>query len=96
VPARGIVRGDVVLALTADGEPVLHRVIAVDGDWLLMRGDAALAPDPPAPLSRVIGVATHVSHLGVERELPRHPPRSLSVAALKLRRRLARAVGRGG
>ena len=95
VPQRGIARGDIVLALTADGEPVLHRVIDVDGETLTVRGDAALAPDPPTPVSRVIGVATHVAHLGVERELTRQAPRSLSVAALKLRRRLARAVRRG-
>ena len=95
VPERGIARGDVVLALTADGEPVLHRVIDLDVETLITRGDAALAPDPPTPLSRVIGVATHVTHVGVERELTREPPRSFSVTALKLRRRLARAV-RGG
>ena len=96
VPDRGIERGDVVLALTAQGEPVLHRVIAIDGEVLTTRGDAALVDDPPTPRSRVIGVATHVSYLGMERELPRRAPRSLSVAALKLRRRLARAVRRGG
>jgi hypothetical protein len=96
VPDRGVEQGNVVLALTADGEPVLHRVIAIDGEVLVTRGDAALADDPPTPRSRVIGVATHVSYLGTERELPRRAPRSLSVAALKLRRRLARAVRRGG
>jgi hypothetical protein len=95
VSERVIARGDVVLALTADGEPVLHRVVDLDAETLIMRGDAALSPDPAIPRSRVIGVATHVTHLGVERELTREAPRSLSVAALKLRRRLARAV-RGG
>ena len=95
IPPRGIARGDIVLALTADGEPVLHRVIDLDGETVTMRGDAALAADPPTPVSRVIGVATHVAHLGVERELTQQAPRSFSVAALKLRRRLARAVRRG-
>jgi hypothetical protein len=94
VSDSGITRGDVVLALTADGEPVLHRVIAVEGQTLRLRGDAALSEDPPVPLSRIIGIATHVAHDGVERELSRRPPRSLSVAAMKLRRRFAKVVRR--
>ena len=94
VSDEGITCGDVVLVLTADGEPVLHRVIGVAGQTLRLRGDAALTEDPPAPLSRVIGVATHVAHDGVEHALSRRPPRSLSVAAMKLRRRFARVVRR--
>ena len=94
IPETGITSGDVVLALTADGEPVLHRVIQVDGPVLRLRGDAAVMDDPPVPLSRVIGIATHVAYDGAEWELSRRVPRSLSVAALRLRRRFARVVRR--
>ena len=36
VPSGGVRSGDVVLALTGDGEPVLHRAIAVRHDCILM------------------------------------------------------------
>jgi hypothetical protein len=94
VPSGGVRAGDVVLALTGDGEPVLHRAIVVGPDSLLMRGDASINVDPPVPLQRVIGVATHVRTNGEDRALGRRPPRSLSVSALKVRRRLARMVRR--
>jgi len=86
--------GDVVLALTGDGEPVLHRAIAVRDDNILMRGDASINVDPPVPMARVIGVATHVRANGEDRALGRRPVRSLTVSALKVRRRLARIVRR--
>ena len=94
IPSGGVTAGDVVLALTADGEPVLHRAIAVRHDSVLMRGDASINVDPPVPLERVIGVATHVRANGKERALGRRPSRSLTVSALKVRRRLARMVRR--
>jgi hypothetical protein len=94
LPSRGLLTGDVVLALTADGEPVLHRAISVTSDCVIMRGDAALHVDPPVPMSRVIGVATHVYDGGVERPIGRRPRRSISVSILKARRRLARMVRR--
>ena len=94
VPNGGIRAGDVVLALTADGEPVLHRAVAVRHDGILTRGDASIVTDPPVPHDRVIGVATHVRENGKERALGRRPVRSLTVSALKVRRRLARMVRR--
>ena len=94
IPSGGVTAGDVVLALTADGEPVLHRAIAVRHDSVLMRGDASINVDPPVPLERVIGVATHVRANGKERALGRRPTRSRTVSALKVRRRLARMVRR--
>jgi len=94
VPVSGIARGDVVLALTADGEPVIHRVVSVSADRVVMRGDASITIDPAIPLTRVIGVATHVSDGESERALGRRPRRSLAVSALKLRRRIARVVRR--
>ena len=94
VTSGGVRAGDVVLALTGDGEPVLHRAIVVQADRLLMRGDASINVDPPVPLERVIGVATHVRVNGEDRPLGRRPVRSLTVSALKVRRRLTRMVRR--
>ena len=53
VPPAGVTRGDVVLALTSDGEPVLHRAIAVCPDAIVTRGDAAIHVDPAVPLGRI-------------------------------------------
>jgi len=94
MPSDGVRVGDVVLALTGDGEPVLHRAIAVRRDSIVMRGDASINVDPPVPLDRLIGVATHVRTNGEDRVLGRRPVRSLTVSALKVRRRLARMVQR--
>jgi hypothetical protein len=95
VPAAGVGVGDVVLALTADGEPVLHRVVALAEDDIVMRGDASLVSDPPVPVRRVIGIATHVEDRGRDVPIGRRPKRSLAVSALKARRRIARMVRRG-
>ena len=94
IPAEGIVKGDVVLSLTADGEPVLHRVVSMVDGWLTTRGDAAIHSDPPVPLTRVIGVATSVRDESGERALGRRAKRSMAVTVLKLRRRVARVVRR--
>lgn len=94
LPATGVTRGDVVLALTRDGEPVLHRAVAVRRDSVVTRGDAAIHEDPAIPLTRIIGIATHVSDGATERPLGRRPQRSIAVSALKLRRRIARVVRR--
>jgi len=94
VPTEGIVNGDVVLALTADGEPLLHRAIDVAASRITTRGDAAIHEDPPVPLARVIGIATHVHDRDGQRSVGRHPRRSLTITVLKLRRRVARVVRR--
>jgi hypothetical protein len=94
VPPAGVTRGDVVLALTSDGEPVLHRAIAVRPDAIVTRGDAAIHVDPAVPLGRIIGIATHVGDGVAERALGRRPQRSIAISALKLRRRIARVVHR--
>ena len=94
IPEGGIVKGDVVLTLTSDGEPVLHRVTSVENGWIATRGDAAIHSDPPVPLRRVIGVATRVRDVHGERPIGRRAKRSMAVTALKLRRPVARVVGR--
>ena len=87
-------KGDIVLALTGDGEPVLHRVMMAFDHHLILRGDAALGGDPAIPLAQVIGLATHVRDEAGERALTRSPRRSMAITVLKLRRRVERAVRR--
>lgn len=94
VPAGGLAIGDVVLALTADGEPLLHRVAAVFDNHIATRGDAVSHDDPPVPLARVIGIATHVRDRTGQHSLAQRPRRSVTVTMLKLRRRVARVVRR--
>ena len=94
LPPDGPARGDVVLALTSEGEPVVHRVLDVRPDGIVMRGDAAIAIDPLVPFSSVIGIATHVRVNGIERPLGRRPRRSVSVSALMVRRRIEQMVRR--
>jgi len=96
VPPEGFVVGDVVLALTDDGEPVLHRAVRVWDDGVITRGDAAIVSDPIVPSSRVIGLATHVRHGDAEHVLSRRPRRSIAISALKMRRRIARVLRRAG
>jgi hypothetical protein len=90
----GICKGDIALTLTMDGEPVLHRVALVSGDRIVTRGDAAIMADPPMPITRVIGIATHVRDATGERPLTRTAQRSVAITMLKLRRRVARVVRR--
>jgi hypothetical protein len=92
VPSEGIEKGDVVLSLTADGEPVIHRVVAISDAALTTRGDAAIHTDPPVPFGRVIGLATAVRDAAGERRITRRARRSMAVTVLKLRRRVARVV----
>jgi hypothetical protein len=48
--------GDVVMAELPGGGLVVHRVVAVDGERLRLRGDACRRPDPPVRLADVVGV----------------------------------------
>ena len=94
LPGGGVSKGDVVLALTDDGEPFLHRVVAVADGWITTRGDAAIHTDPPVALTRVIGLATAVRTADGDRMLGRRARRSVAVTMLTLRRRVARVVRR--
>lgn len=57
LPERSLRRGDVVLALTTSGQPVLHRIRSVDGDRVITKGDALPQPDSPLDLRAVIAMA---------------------------------------
>jgi hypothetical protein len=56
--------GDVVVRVEPGERLLIHRVIARRADSLSTRGDAAAAPDPPAPLSGVVGVVEHIERGG--------------------------------
>jgi hypothetical protein len=64
------------------GRLVAHRVIRVDGDWLITRGDSVRHEDSPILKSDVVGQVVSVARLGVRRG--RHVPsrRSLSKRSL--------------
>jgi signal peptidase I len=47
--------GDVVVRRQSGGL-VVHRVVKVDGEHILTKGDASLSPDPPAALDDILGV----------------------------------------
>lgn len=57
--------GDVVVARATSGRVVAHRLVARDGDALVLRGDALEAPDPPIAPSDVLGRAVAVHRFGV-------------------------------
>jgi hypothetical protein len=90
--------GDVCLAVV-DGRLVAHRLIAREGDRLLLRGDAMPAADPPVAPAAVVGRLVAVRRAG--RELPWPPPahafyvRALrAVHAVPVATRLMRVSGR--
>lgn len=48
--------GQIVLALSASGQFVVHRVVSQTGNTVTLRGDARPAPDPPLARSQVLGI----------------------------------------
>jgi len=63
-------RGDVVLTLAPRGLTA-HRVISVEGETFVTRGDNAPASDGPVERARVLGVVTHAERDGRKRRVPR-------------------------
>jgi signal peptidase I len=59
-PDGPLVMGEVVVAAT-DGRLVAHRVEALNGREVVMRGDARAAADPPIPREAVLGRVVAVS-----------------------------------
>ncbi|MBN8265307.1 MAG: S24/S26 family peptidase [Xanthomonadales bacterium] len=48
--------GRIVLAATGDSAWRVHRIAALDGDWVVTRGDALRHRDPPLPCASLLGV----------------------------------------
>ncbi len=80
-PALTFRRGEVVLTI-ADRGLTAHRVIAIDAETIVTRGDNAPAPDTPLPLARALGKVTWIDRHGTRR-----PPRR-EFALLRALRRL--------
>ncbi len=76
-----LVVGTVVLAMLPRGLLVLHRICAIDGDRVLLRGDASGVPDPDVVHSAVLARARVMLIAGVEREIGPRP--GISVVHVK-------------
>lgn len=63
--------GEIILVPRGD-DVALHRVIRVEGDRVVTRGDACAAEDPPILLAAIQGRAIHVIRRG--RSLPLDGP----------------------
>ena len=84
-PGRAFRKGDVVLTLTGRGLTA-HRVIRIDAQRIITRGDNAPAADDPADVSCVLGRVTSVERNGVTRAVRREN------FALRWLRRLKRSL----
>jgi hypothetical protein len=51
--------GDVVVRRQS-GVLMVHRVVKVDGEHVVTKGDASLSPDPPVALDDILGVVTAI------------------------------------
>jgi hypothetical protein len=63
-PRSSLMRGDIVLAQTAEDRYVLHRVVQIEGDAVFLRGDAQNHREGPLPRQAVLGRAVTCSHHG--------------------------------
>lgn len=73
-PAAKLAVGDVVVARVPSRRgTVLHRVIRLDGAWVVTRGDACLRRDPPVPRANVLFRATAFRRSGAGGTIPPAP-----------------------
>lgn len=71
--------GDIVV-YQDPGELVVHRIIEIDGDTVVTRGDANNAADPPFDKSEIKGVViAHIPVLGSVAEALKTPAASVAV-----------------
>lgn len=70
-PRSSLMRGDIVLAQSAEDQYVLHRVVQIKGDMVFLRGDAQKHREGPLPRQAVFGRAITVSRNGCVRTLDR-------------------------
>lgn len=95
-----VAAGDVILAAPDDAEWRAHRIIAIDGEWLVTRGDALCHADPPLHQTRLLGILIAQQRgartLPIDRPPDRLLPRSTRwlLRHLPLAHRLARITAR--
>ena len=73
LPERGPALGDVVLASGPGTGHTLHRVKAIHGDQITLRGDANLNDDVPVGRTEIMAIADVVLIRGIPKQIP-HPP----------------------
>lgn len=78
--------GDIVLTMSDRGL-TLHRVVHLDGDTIVTRGDNATAPDPALETSRILGRVAYVERDGVQQRLDRLSPVALAARRFRIRLR---------
>ena len=86
-------RGQVVFAALTDTAPVVHRVERVDGDRVMLRGDARLVPDPMVPLAQILGEVTRARVHGREWSVAWSPRIAFDVAWHRFKSTLRRTLG---
>lgn len=74
LPARELRAGDVVLARSATGSPVVHRISRIAGPRVWLKGDFRLAADAPIDASEILCLVDAVRIEGTVR--PVAPRRS--------------------
>jgi signal peptidase I len=94
LPAGGVRRGDVVLARGATGRPIAHRVWAIVGDRIWLKGDFRVSPDSPIRRADVIGLVSLVSFAGTTAMISKRASRAPREIARRWRA-FARDVLRG-
>jgi SOS-response transcriptional repressor LexA len=92
--ARPIRVGDVVLARAVGGQPVLHRVRSLSGDYVQLKGDNLTAADDPLPVSDVIALADAVRVEGRATPIPT-APRALKKRIVRALRLMWRRMANG-
>ena len=90
--------GSVVLAITADGSSLLHRIVRTGDGWIQTKGDGNFAADLPSTWDSVVAIADAVVVDGIERPIPvfrfgRSRTLARRVVAAVSRRRRSAAAG---
>ena len=70
-PRSSLMRGDIVLAQSAEDRYVLHRIVRVEGDAVYLSGDAQKHSEGPLPRQAVLGLAVAAIRHGRVRVLDR-------------------------
>ena len=62
--------GSVVLAITAEGSSLLHRIVRTGDGWIQTQGDGNIAADLPLTWDSVVAIADAIVVDGTERPIP--------------------------
>lgn len=85
LPPRDLRTGDVVLARSATGRPVVHRISRIAGALVWLKGDFRLTADAPIAVSDILGLVDAVRIDGTVRPISPRPSRALRDVVHRLR-----------